>query len=155
MTGTFIDTIIICNLTGLTLLVTGAWNIGLDGADATSFAFRNGLDWNPQIGAFILMVSLAFFAFTTIIGWDYYSERCIEYLTNGSRTAVKTYRWMYIVAVLAGPFISLSAVWTIADIMNGLMAFPNLLALILLNGVVVAETKSYFSRLEQGRIKEF
>lgn len=155
MTGTFIDTIIICNLTGLTLLVTGAWNKGLDGADATSFAFRNGLDWNPQIGAFILMVSLAFFAFTTIIGWDYYSERCIEYLTNGSRTAVKSYRWMYIAAVLVGPFISLSAVWTIADIMNGLMAFPNLLALIVLNGVVVAETKSYFSRLEQGRIKEF
>jgi len=155
MTGTFFDTIVICNLTGMTLIVTGAWNIGLNGVNVTSYAFQNGLPWNPQIGAFLLMVSLAFFAFTTIIGWDYYSERCLEYLTGGNMGIVKTYRWLYILAVLAGPFLSLSAVWTIADILNGLMAFPNLVALVALNGVIVAETRSYFKRLNAGQIKEF
>jgi AGCS family alanine or glycine:cation symporter len=155
MTGTFIDTIIICNLTGFTLIVTGAWNLGLDGVEVTNHAFQNGLPWNPQLGSFVLMISLAFFAFTTIIGWDYYSERCVEYLTDGNQGAVKTFRWLYILAVLIGPFLSLSAVWTIADILNGLMAFPNLLALIVLNGVIVAETKSYFKRLKNGEIKEF
>jgi AGCS family alanine or glycine:cation symporter len=98
---------------------------------------------------------LVFFAFTTIIGWDYYSERCVEYLTNGSISAVKAFRWLYILAVLIGPFMSLSAVWTIADILNGLMALPNLIALIALNGVIVFETKSYFKRLNNGDIKEF
>jgi AGCS family alanine or glycine:cation symporter len=155
MTGTFIDTVIICNLTGFALIVTGAWDIGLKGVEVTSYAFQNGLPWNPQIGSFMIMISLVFFAFTTIIGWDYYSERCVEYLTNGSISAVKAFRWLYILAVLIGPFMSLSAVWTIADILNGLMALPNLIALIALNGVIVFETKSYFKRLNNGDIKEF
>ena len=98
------------------------------------------------------MLCLAFFAFTTILGWDYYSERCLEYLSGGSKGALQVYRWIYILAVLAGPFITVSAVWTIADIFNGLMAIPNLIALLALNGVIVAETRSYFKRLNENRL---
>ena len=100
------------------------------------------------------MVCLAFFAFTTILGWDYYSERCLEYLSGGNMKAVRIYKWMYIVAVLIGPFLTVSAVWTLADIFNGLMAIPNLIALVALNGVIVAETRSYFKRLDSGRIQD-
>lgn len=148
MTGTFIDTIVICTMTGLTIIVTDSWNIGLEGVEVTTNAFATGLPWNPQIGAFILMVCLAFFAFTTILGWDYYSERCLEYLTGGSKGILTGYRWLYILAVLIGPFLTLKAVWTVADIFNGLMAIPNLIALIALNGVIVAETRSFFQRHE-------
>jgi AGCS family alanine or glycine:cation symporter len=157
MTGTFIDTIVVCTMTGLTIMVTGAYDHamanGLDGAQVTSWAFGNGLGWSSQMGAFVLMVCLAFFAFTTILGWDYYSERCFEYLTGCNGTPLKIYRWVYVLAVLVGPFITVSAVWTLADICNGLMAIPNLIALFALSGVVVAETKSYFKRLESGEIK--
>jgi AGCS family alanine or glycine:cation symporter len=152
MTGTFMDTIVICTMTGLTIMVTDSWNIGLQGVAVTSNAFSTGLPWNPQIGAFILMLCLAFFAFTTILGWDYYSERCLEYLVGEHNNGIIiTYRWLYILAVLIGPFLTLDAVWTIADIFNGLMAIPNLIALVALNGVIVAETRSYFKRHE-GRL---
>ncbi len=158
MTGTFIDTVIICSMTGMTIMVTGAYDIsianGLDGVDVTAVAFSNGLPWNPQIGNAVLMVALAFFAFTTILGWDYYSERSLEYLSGGNMTAVKVYRWLYILAVLIGPFLTVSAVWTIADIFNACMAAPNLIALLALSGVIVKETRSYFKRLESGDLKE-
>ena len=147
MTGTFIDTIIICNMTGLVIIVTNSWDIGLEGANVTINAFGNGLGWDFSVGAFILMVSLAFFAFTTILGWDYYSERCLEYLTHGNKVLLQVYRWVYIFAVLIGPFLTVKAVWTIADILNGMMALPNLIALLALSGVVVAETKSYFKKI--------
>lgn len=157
MTGTFIDTIVICTMTGLTIMVTGAYDVavanGLEGVDVTSYAFSNGLPWAANVGSVILMLCLAFFAFTTILGWDYYSERCLEYLTGGRMGAVKVYRWLYILAVLIGPFLTVSAVWTIANIFNGLMAIPNLIALLALSGVIAAETKSYFARLESGHIK--
>lgn len=157
MTGTFIDTVIICSMTGMTIMVTGAYDIsianGLDGVDVTAVAFSNGLPWDPQIGNAVLMVALAFFAFTTILGWDYYSERSLEYLSGGNMTAVKVYRWLYILAVLIGPFLTVSAVWTIADIFNACMAAPNLIALLALSGVIVKETRSYFKRLENGEIK--
>lgn len=157
MTGTFIDTIIICAMTGMTILVTGSYDValerGIDGVDVTAVAFSNGLPWAEGVGAAILMLCLAFFAFTTILGWDYYSERCLEYLSGGNMTAVKIYRWLYILAVLIGPFMTVSAVWTIADIFNGLMAIPNLIALLALSGVIVAETKSYFDRLDSGKIQ--
>ena len=94
------------------------------------------------------MLCLVFFAFTTILGWDYYSERCLEYLTGGKMVAVKVYRWLYILAVFIGPFMTVSAVWTIADIFNGLMALPNLIALLALSGVIVKETRDYFSRIK-------
>ena len=99
------------------------------------------------------MICLAFFAFTTILGWDYYSERSLEYL-SGNMTVVKVFRGLFIFAVLIGPFFTVSAVWTIADIFNALMALPNLVALLALSGVIVKETKNYFDRLDSGRIQE-
>ena len=147
MLGTVIDTVIICTMTGLTIVITGTWNIGLDGVDVTTRAFQIGLPFEPAVSSFILMVCLVCFAFTTILGWDYYSEKCLEYLTNGNQKIVKGYRWLYILCVFIGPFMTVSAVWTIADIFNGLMAIPNLIAVIALNGVVVAETKKYLKKL--------
>jgi len=146
MTGTFIDTIIICTLTGLSIVVTGAWQVdGLEGVQVTTYAFQNGLPIPAQVSAFVLMICLVFFAFTTILGWDYYSERCLEYLTNGHKKTILTYRWLYIFAVFIGPYMTVSAVWTIADIFNGLMAIPNMIALFALSGVVVKETKDFFA----------
>lgn len=146
MTGTVIDTLIICTMTGLSIVVTGTWNIGLDGVAVTTKAFEQGLPFPNQVSAFILMVCLVFFAFTTILGWNYYSERCMEYLVGNKPKVLKGYRWLYILAIFIGPFMTVSAVWTIADIFNGLMAFPNLVALVALGGVVAAETKTYFDK---------
>lgn len=145
MMGTYIDTIVICTLTGLTIVITGSWNVGLEGVAVTTRAFQEGLPFPDQIASFILMICLVFFAFTTILGWDYYSERCLEYLTNGNMKAVKVYRWIYILAVFIGPYMTVAAVWTIADIFNGLMAIPNLIALVALSGVTAAEVKKYFA----------
>ena len=149
MMGTVIDTLVICTLTGLTIVITGAWNVGLEGVAVTTKAFQDGMPFPGEIASFILMVSLVFFAFTTILGWDYYSERCLEYLTGGNMKVVKGYRWIYILAIFIGPYMTVSAVWTIADIFNGLMALPNLVALVALNGVIVAETKKYFEKLKK------
>ena len=146
MTGTFIDTIIICTMTGLSIVLTGAWQVdGLEGVQITTYAFNNGLPLPEVVSSFLLMLCLVFFAFTTILGWDYYSERCLEYLTNGKKGAIKVYRWLYILAVFIGPYMTVSAVWTIADIFNGLMAIPNMIALFALSGVVAKETKDFFA----------
>ena len=154
MTGTFIDTIVICTLTGLSIVLTGAWQVpGLEGVDVTTYAFQQGLPFPPQISAFILMLCLVFFAFTTILGWDYYSERCLEYLSGGNIKHVKIFRWIYILAVFIGPYMTVSAVWTIADIFNGLMAIPNMIAIFALSGVVAKETKNFFQRHKEGKIK--
>ena len=151
MTGTFIDTIVICTLTGLSIVLTGAWQVeGLEGVAVTTYAFQKGLPIPESISAFILMMCLIFFAFTTILGWDYYSERCLEYLSNGNMKHVKIFRWIYILAVFIGPYMTVSAVWTIADIFNGLMALPNMIALFALSGVVVAETKKFFEKHNAG-----
>jgi AGCS family alanine or glycine:cation symporter len=149
MTGTFIDTIIICSMTGLSIIVTKAWNIGLEGVAVTDQAFRSGLPFDPGVSSFLLMMCLIFFAFTTIIGWNYYSERCVEYLTESNQKAVKLYRWLYILAVFIGPYMTVKAVWGIADIFNGLMAFPNLIALFALSGVVIKESQNYFKRVKR------
>lgn len=147
MTGTFIDTVVICSMTGISIVLTGAWQIeGLQGVEITSAAFRAGLPFPGEVSAFILMLCLTFFAFTTILGWDYYGERCVEYLFNRNKNVVTGYRWLYILAVFIGPYMTVEAVWNIADIFNALMALPNLIALIVLNGVVVRETKKYFSK---------
>lgn len=154
MTGTFIDTIVICTLTGLSIVLTGAWQVpGLEGVDVTTYAFQQGLPFPPQISAFILMLCLVFFAFTTILGWDYYSERCLEYLSGGNIKHVKIFRWIYILAVFIGPYMTVSAVWTIADIFNGLMAIPNMIAIFALSGVVAKETRDFFQRHKEGTIK--
>ena len=146
MLGTVIDTIIICTMTGLSIVITGSWDKGLEGVAVTTRAFQVGLPFPGRVSAFILMLCLVFFAFTTILGWDYYSERCLDYLTGNNKKVVRTYRWIYIACVFIGPYMTVSAVWTIADIVNGLMAIPNLIALLALNGVVVAETKKYFQK---------
>ncbi len=147
MTGTFIDTIVICSMTGISIVLTGAWQIeGLQGVEITSAAFRAGLPFPGEISAFVLMLCLTFFAFTTILGWDYYGERCVEYLFNRNKNVVSGYRWLYILAVFIGPYMTVEAVWNIADIFNALMALPNLIALIVLSGVVVKETKKYFAK---------
>lgn len=145
MTGTFIDTIIICTMTGLSIVLTGAWQQpGLEGVQVTTYAFQNGLPFPNQVAAFILMICLVFFAFTTILGWDYYSERCLEYLTGGKTRPIKIFRTLYIIAVFIGPYMTVSAVWTIADIFNGLMAIPNMIALFALSGVVAKEVRDFF-----------
>lgn len=150
MTGTFIDTIVICTLTGLSIVITGAWQVeGLEGVSVTTYAFQNGLPFPAQVSSFVLMLCLVFFAFTTILGWDYYSERCLEYLSNRNKTVVKVYRWIYVLAVFIGPYLTVAAVWTIADIFNGLMAIPNVIALIALSGVVAKETRDYFKEFDR------
>lgn len=152
MLGTFIDTIIICTMTGLAIVITGAWDMGLQGVAVTTKAFQIGLPFPGEVASFLLMVCLIFFAFTTILGWDYYSEKCLEYLTGGRMGIVKAYRWVYIACVFFGPFMTISAVWTIADIFNGLMAIPNLIALLALNGVVVMETKKYLDKINKKKM---
>lgn len=149
MTGVFIDTIIICTMTGLTLVITGAWHQeGISGVAVTSWAFSQGMSFAPFIGQLCVTLSLAFFAFTTILGWDYYAERCVEYLVNGNMGVVKVYRYLWILAVLAGPFLALDVVWDIADALNGLMAFPNLVALVALSGVVAKETRDFHRNMQ-------
>ena len=157
MTGTFLDTIIVCSMTGLALTITGQkfGSEALQGASATMQAFREGITFLPWIVTdFLLMSSLVLFGFTTILGWNYYAERCLEYLTKGNMKPVMVYRWLYIAAVFIGPYMTISAVWGIADILNGFMAIPNMVALIALSGVVAQETKGYFARLAKGEIKE-
>ena len=155
MTGTFIDTIIVCTITGLAIVLTGAWQQpGLEGAAVTTYAFQQGMWFLPSsVASFLLMICLAFFAFTTILGWDYYSERCLQYLVGDRKPVLMTYKWLYIVAVFIGPYLTVSEVWTIADIVNGLMAFPNVIALILLSGVVARETKDYIGRYKSNNLK--
>ena len=154
MTGTFIDTIIICTMTGLAIVITGAWQVeGIEGVAVTTYAFNQGLPIPQVVSSFLLMLCLVFFAFTTILGWDYYSERCLEYLTGGKMKVVKVYRWLYILAVFIGPYMTVKAVWTIADIFNGLMAIPNMIAIFALSGVVIVETKEFFKRHNEKNVK--
>lgn len=146
MCGTFIDTIIVCTMTGLSIVISGAWsNPELEGVEITTAAFQSGLPFPPRVTAFILMMCLVFFAFTTILGWSYYSERCLSYLTGADKKIGTVYKWLYIAAVFAGPYITVEAVWNIADIFNGLMALPNIIALIALSGVMAKESHNYFS----------
>jgi AGCS family alanine or glycine:cation symporter len=144
MTGTFFDTILICTMTGIVLVMTGVWNSpDLAGAAMTNTAFAQGLA--GTMGNYIVTIGLIFFAFTTILGWNYYGERCTEYLF-GVR-GIRPYKMIYIVLVASGAFLKLEMIWVLADIVNGLMAIPNLIGLIGLSGVVIAETRAYFSSL--------
>ena len=148
MSGTFIDTIIICTMTGLCLVVTDAWKItGLEGVQITDHAWRMALPFSQSLSSFLLMLCLVFFAFATIIGWNFYAERCLEYLTGGDSRAVRLYRVLYLLAVAVGPYLTVSAAWEMADILNAVMALPNLTALLLLQGDVVRGTRDYFQRL--------
>ena len=146
MTGTFIDTIVICTMTGLSIVLAGSWNTGLEGVQITMDAFQKGLPFPASVASFVLMVCLVFFAFTTILGWNYYGERCLEYLSNRNQKAVILYRWLYILAVFIGPYMTVEAVWNIADIFNALMAIPNLIAIIALRRVIADETRLFFEK---------
>lgn len=152
MTGTFIDTIIVCTMTGLAIVMAGSYEKeGLEGVAITTDAFRYGLPFPEKVSSLLLMTCLAFFAFTTILGWNYYSERCLSYLTGSKKAVTVIYRWLYVAAVFIGPYLTVEAVWNLADIFNGLMALPNVIALIALSGVVASETKDYLTRLKKSR----
>lgn len=137
-TGTFWDTVIVCAVTGITIVNAGVWNQGLDGGALTHAAFSN----IGAIGPIVLTIGLLTFVFSTILGWSYYGEKCVEYLF-GSKKAVVPYRIVYTIAVFFGAVMSLSLVWDLADLFNGLMAIPNLISLIALSGIIVKETKEY------------
>ena len=142
MTGTFIDTIIICTLTGLAILVTGQWSGSLEGAPMTQAAFSSVFG---TFGEIALTLSLVLFAFTTILGWSYYGERCFEFIFKSTKF-LPLYRLIFVVMVALGGYLTLDVVWKIADIVNGLMALPNLIALLVLSPIIFKETKSYFER---------
>lgn len=144
MTGTFFDTIIICTMTGLALILTGAWQTDLSGAAMTTHAFAVGLNADT-LGPMLVSVGLIFFAFTTILGWNYYGERCVVFLLGTK--AVLPYKIIFIALVASGAFLKLDMIWLMADIVNGLMAIPNLIGLILLRRVVIEETKLFFKPL--------
>ena len=146
MTGTFIDTIIICTMTGLALVLTGVWQGDAAGAAMTTAAFASTYG---SVGSQLLTISLILFAFTTILGWNYYGERAVIYLTGTK--GILPYRLIFIVLIASGAFLKLEAIWVLADIVNGLMAIPNLIALIALSGVVVAETNRYIDRKKRAR----
>lgn len=146
MTGTFIDTIVICTMTGLVIVITGTFSGSLEGAALTTAAFEIGLPI-AVLGKYIVNIGLMFFAFTTILGWNYYGERCIEYLFGIK--GIKPYKLIFIALVAVGPFLPLEMIFIIADIVNGLMAFPNLIGLIGLRKVVISETEEYFKELKE------
>ncbi|PHV70601.1 sodium:alanine symporter family protein [Sporanaerobium hydrogeniformans] len=146
MTGTFIDTIIICTLTGLSIIVTGAWCDGTKGAVVTQQAFASVM---PTLGPILVTFCLVLFAFTTILGWCYYGERCLEYLAGVK--VITGYRMLFTLMIALGGFLELDVIWSLADIVNGLMAFPNLVALLGLSGVVINETKKYMKHIEKNQ----
>jgi AGCS family alanine or glycine:cation symporter len=141
MLGTFLDTLVICTITGLVIVSSGAWTGGESGASLTSQAFATAL---PGLGNYLVAIALAIFAFTTIIGWSFYGERCVEFLFGIK--AITPYRVLWIAAIPLGATLSLDFVWLVADTLNAMMAIPNLIALALLSPVVFKLTREYFSR---------
>ncbi len=144
MTQTFIDTLVVCTFTGIAIIATGAWRVADNGAAMTQHAFNAAI---PDIGPIIVAVSLALFAFSTILGWCYYGERSIEYLL-GER-AVVPYRVVFVIVAYIGAVRTLDFVWLFSDVMNGLMALPNLIGLLLLSSVVVTETNDFLKRTKR------
>lgn len=142
MTGTFIDTIVICTLTGLCLVVTDAWQMPFEGGAITDYAWRAALPWGQGLSSFLLMVCLVLFGFATILGWNFYAESCLTYLTGENRRLLLLYRIGYLAAIAVGPYLSVNAAWELADILNAVMALPNLTALLLLQNTVVGETRA-------------
>ena len=147
MTQTFLDTLVICTFTGIAIIASGAWDSGINGVALTQLAFGTALP--GPIGPAVVAICLAMFAFSTILGWSHYGSRGIEYIL-GVR-AILPYRLLFVVAAFLGSIYTLDFVWLLSDVMNGLMALPNLVGLLLLSGVVTAETRSYFERQRMGR----
>lgn len=148
-TGTFWDTVVVCLMTGLVLVSTIMADNGIDmsaienGGQMTTAAFNQ----IPVLGPVILVIGIICFAYSTILGWSYYGERCAEYLLG--RKAIIPYKLLFIAVVVVGPILSLDLVWTIADILNALMAIPNLVAVLLLSGTVAKDTKYYLAHLDE------
>jgi len=140
MTQTFIDTLVVCTLTGLVLIVSGEWSSGLTGAELTTVAFTTGL--GSVAGEYIVSIGLALFAYSTILGWSYYGEKSLEFLFGIK--AIKPYRYVFTLFVGIGAIAELDLVWAVADVFNALMAFPNLIGLLALTPVIVSETRNYF-----------
>ncbi|UDL04827.1 alanine/glycine:cation symporter family protein [Marinobacter sp. CA1] len=148
MLGTFIDTIIICSITGLVIITSGTWTSGTEGAALTSMAFADAL---PGIGNYIVAIALAIFAFTTILGWSFYGERSVEFLFGVK--AIIPYRVLWVLAIPLGATSDLGFIWLLADTLNALMALPNLIALALLSPVVFKLTKEHFNRQRELGVK--
>ena len=145
MTGTFLDTIVVCSITALVVVMSGLWQDGtINGAALTTLAFEQLM---PGPGGWIVTIGLILFAYSTILGWCYYGEKCLAYLAGDK--AIFAFRCLFSVFVLIGSVSSLTIVWNIADVFNGLMAIPNLIGLVGLTPVVVAETKSFFKLREE------
>lgn len=147
MTGTFIDSIIVNSLTALALISSGLWSSGLQGAEMTTAVFNRAL---PGWGGVLLAISLSLFAYSTILGWAYYGEKCAEYLW-GSKV-VTGYRFVHLTGVGLGAIVNLALVWSFSDVANALMAFPNLIGLLGLGGVVVAESRVLWSREDRAKV---
>ena len=141
MLGTFIDTIVLCSITGLVIITSGAWTSGANGATLSSAAFEAAL---PGVGNYLVAISLALFAFTTLLGWSYYSERCAEYLFGVK--AIMPFRFLWVIAIPVGASVKLNFVWLLADTLNAMMAIPNLIALLLLSPVVFSLTHDYLKK---------
>ncbi|MEW6635579.1 MAG: alanine:cation symporter family protein, partial [Actinomycetota bacterium] len=148
MTQTFIDTIVICSFTGLAIITTGVWTESDDPGELTQLAFGESVG---TIGPAFIAVGLAFFAFSTVLGWAYYGERNMEYLFG--RIAVTPYRIIFIIAIFIGTVRELEGLFLLSDLMNGLMALPNLVGLLLLSGIVVRETRLYFNGSAERRVR--
>ncbi|WP_203363970.1 sodium:alanine symporter family protein [Bacillus sp. REN10] len=149
MTQVFIDTILICSITGLTIVLAGKYDTGLEGSELTTASFEMFLG---SAGSYVVALGLLFFASSTIIGWSYYGEKCFSYLF--SKKVVKYYRFAFVIAVFVGAIAKLDVVWTFADIMNGLMAFPNLIGIVGLSGVVIHETKNVLKAIKEEKNKK-
>ncbi|MCA1619585.1 MAG: alanine:cation symporter family protein [Acidobacteria bacterium] len=141
MTQTFIDTIIVCSVTGFAINATGAWKTGATGAALTTSAFSTGQPGTR--GGIIVSAGLALFAYSTLLGWNYYGEKSLEYLFGNTRFE-PYYRIAWVILTFVGAHLTLNTVWAFADVMNGAMAIPNLIGLLGLSGVIVSETRSYF-----------
>jgi AGCS family alanine or glycine:cation symporter len=145
MLGPFIDTLMICTITGLVILVSGQWTSGLNGTPLTAESFETIL---PSWGRSMVSIGLVLFAYSTIISWSYYGEKGIEFILG--RRATLPYKWVFLLFLPVGASLKLGIVWGFADIANGFMALPNLIALVVLSGVVAAATRKYFRELHEG-----
>ena len=143
MMGTFIDTIIVCTMTGLAIVVSGVWHSGATGAVLSTQSFEAAM---PGIGKYVLAVCLSVFAFTTILGWAYYGEKCWTYLVG--TVCEKPFRIFWTISAFVGAVATLDFAWLVADTLNALMAIPNLISLLLLSPVIVQLTREYFARKE-------
>lgn len=156
MLGVFLTTIIICTMTALVIISSGLLEtpvngVLLDGGLLSNTAFQQSLPGN--IGLYIVSIGLVFFSFTTIIGWSYYGERCLVYLCGGTKL-ITIYRVLYIICIAIAPYLTLDAIWILADITNALMAFPNLVGLLLLSPVVIKETNTYMENLKREKAEK-